>query len=47
VSSRFLIFVEGVASSPACTDACFWGENLIVLLQTTPHTHTHDRTRAC
>ncbi|ELR21743.1 cellulase (glycosyl hydrolase family 5) subfamily protein [Acanthamoeba castellanii str. Neff] len=29
VSSRFLIFVEGVASSPACTDACFWGENLI------------------
>eukprot|EP01113_Clastostelium_recurvatum_P011172 TRINITY_DN1563_c1_g1_i1.p1 TRINITY_DN1563_c1_g1~~TRINITY_DN1563_c1_g1_i1.p1 ORF type:complete len:303 (+),score=70.75 TRINITY_DN1563_c1_g1_i1:147-1055(+) len=26
--SRFLIFVEGVSSSPPCADACFWGENL-------------------
>uniref|UniRef100_A0A6B2L8B1 Glycoside hydrolase family 5 domain-containing protein n=1 Tax=Arcella intermedia TaxID=1963864 RepID=A0A6B2L8B1_9EUKA len=26
---RFLIFVEGDNNSPACADACFWGENLI------------------
>jgi len=26
--SRFLIFVEGTASSPACAQNCFWGENL-------------------
>lgn len=25
---RFLIFVEGTNNSPACADACFWGENL-------------------
>jgi len=26
---RFLIFVEGTASSTACSQNCFWGENLI------------------
>jgi len=26
--SRFLIFVEGTASSPPCAQNCFWGENL-------------------
>jgi len=26
--SRFLIFVEGTNNSPACAQACFWGENL-------------------
>jgi endoglucanase len=30
VSSRFLIFVEGTASSPSCSDACFYGEDLVV-----------------
>jgi len=29
VSSRFLIFVEGVANSPPCSDACFYGEDLM------------------
>jgi endoglucanase len=32
VSDRFLMFVEGVATSPACADSCFWGEDLIVRL---------------
>jgi len=27
--SDLLIFVEGTASSPACTQNCFWGENLM------------------
>ena len=27
--SRLLMFVEGTASSPPCTDNCFWGEDLI------------------
>jgi len=26
--SRFLIFVEGDCTSPSCSDACFWGENM-------------------
>jgi len=26
--NKFLIFVEGDSKSPACSDACFWGENL-------------------
>lgn len=26
--SRFLLFVEGTASSPPCAQNCFWGENL-------------------
>jgi len=26
--SRFLIFVEGTCTSPACAQNCFWGENL-------------------
>jgi len=25
---KFLLFVEGTASSPACAQNCFWGENL-------------------
>jgi len=25
---RFLIFVEGDCTSPSCSDACFWGENM-------------------
>jgi hypothetical protein len=47
VSNRFLIFVEGTATSPTCTDACFYGENLMVFTSHTPvahnrtHTHTH------
>jgi endoglucanase len=36
VSSRFLIFVEGVASSPACADSCFYGEDVIVRRFTPP-----------
>jgi hypothetical protein len=30
VSSRFLMFVEGTANSPSCSDACFYGEDLVV-----------------
>jgi hypothetical protein len=49
VSNRFLIFVEGTATSPTCTDACFYGENLMVFASHTPvahnRTHTHSRTR--
>eukprot|EP00026_Physarum_polycephalum_P010483 Phypoly_transcript_10647.p1 GENE.Phypoly_transcript_10647~~Phypoly_transcript_10647.p1 ORF type:complete len:339 (+),score=28.35 Phypoly_transcript_10647:226-1242(+) len=26
--SRFLVFVEGTATSPPCAQNCFWGENL-------------------
>lgn len=29
VSSRFLIFVEGTANSPSCSDACFYGEDVV------------------
>mmetsp|Transcript_17870 Transcript_17870/g.19901 ORF Transcript_17870/g.19901 Transcript_17870/m.19901 type:complete len:393 (+) Transcript_17870:14-1192(+) len=27
--SKYLIFVEGTNKSPPCTNACFWGENLL------------------
>jgi endoglucanase len=30
VSDRFLMFVEGVTSSPSTTDPCFYGENISV-----------------
>jgi len=40
--SKFLVFVEGTASSPACAQNCFWGENLQGAL-TTPVNISHPK----
>jgi len=41
--SKFLVFVEGTASSPACAQNCFWGENLQGPLSTPVNISNHKK----